>query len=135
MPPLASASAPNPATPTAPPKSTRRRSARLSAQNTGAEAENTDHPAPSRAGSATIGTAPASTANPLLPSFALSSSAPEPSALPAMPIGMDMDFDDDYSDDEYGEEVFEEDMEEELARPQEKVVNMNVAPGTLLVIE
>jgi E3 ubiquitin-protein ligase TRIP12 len=45
---------------------------------------------------------------------------------------MDLDFDEDYSDEEFGEEeVFEEDMEEELARPQEKVVNMNVAAGKL----
>lgn len=42
---------------------------------------------------------------------------------------MDMDYDDEYSDEEYGDEVFEEEMEEELARPQEKVVNMDVAPG------
>ena len=42
---------------------------------------------------------------------------------------MDMDYDDEYSDDEYGDEVFEEDMEEEMVRPQERVVNMNVAAG------
>lgn len=130
---MTSASAPNPDTPTAQPKSTRRRSARLSAQHTGPDAEAS---APGASGTQNTSNAtPASSGiDPLLPSFALSSSAPEPSALPTLPIGMDMDFDDDYSDEEYGEEVFEEDMEEELARPQEKVVNMNVAAGKTIPV-
>lgn len=104
-------------------RTSRRRSARLSAQNTGTE----------ETGAATGETSTSTAA--LEPPAAgpgagapLSSSAPNASSFPTLP--MDLDFDEDYSDEEFGEEeVFEEDMEEELARPQEKVVNMNVAPG------
>lgn len=93
------------------------------------------------------------------------SSAPNPSRLLSMlddaptggaealfgGMGMDMDFDDGYSDDDdYDAEVcaslspqrvsadvqiFEDDMEEDLVRPQEKVVNMSVAPGKSLTID
>nr|XP_031864296.1 uncharacterized protein CI109_000209 [Kwoniella shandongensis]KAA5531368.1 hypothetical protein CI109_000209 [Kwoniella shandongensis] len=94
------------------PKVQRRRSARLSAQGL-AEGE----------GSSSAVPAPRAPSPPVAP---LSSSAPEPSVLPSMP--MDMDFDDDYSEDEYDAEVFDEDMEEEIARPTERVVNMSVAP-------
>lgn len=94
------------------PKVTRRRSARLSAQGTGNE-------------TSTAATEAPATATPA--AAALSSSAPEPSILPAMPV--DMDFDEEYSDEEYDAEVYEEDMEEEIIRPVEKVVNMSLAPG------
>lgn len=59
---------------------------------------------------------------------------PSSGLFPGMPMNMDMDFDDEegYSDEDYDAEVFEDEMEEELSRPQEKVVNMSVAPGELL---
>ena len=91
----------------------RRRSARLSGQ-----------------GIAASGTASAPTETTGQPAPALSSSAPEPTILPPMPMDLDFDEDDEYSDDDYAEEVFEEDMEEDMPVP-EKVVNMNVAPGEL----
>jgi hypothetical protein len=48
-------------------------------------------------------------------------------------LPMDMDFDDEYSDEEYGEEMFEDEMAAAaMSRPQEKVVNMNVASGMSL---
>jgi E3 ubiquitin-protein ligase TRIP12 len=109
------------------PKSTRRRSARLSAQITGTEETGTASEATPIPG-ATLAP-PAAGADAAAP---LSSSAPNASGSGIPTLPMDLDFDEDYSDvdDEYPEEVFEEDMEDELARPQEKVVNMNVAPGT-----
>lgn len=112
------------------PKPERRRSARLS--GIGIQA-------PEQRPEAEAATAPA-----------LSSSAPEPSILPAMPV--DMEFDDEgYSDEEYDAEVrglfmsltcltdalqvFEEELEEELSRPAEKVVTMSVAPGDSRCLE
>ncbi|KAK8858675.1 hypothetical protein IAR55_002904 [Kwoniella newhampshirensis] len=96
------------------PKVQRRRSARLSAQGVTAGGESgAAVPAP-QASSPTTATA------------AMSSSAPEPTILPDLP--MDMDFDDDYSEEDYDAEVFDEDMDEEIARPTERVVNMSVAP-------
>lgn len=120
MPPLSSGV---PAAPsTTQPKPHRRRSARLSAQHTG-----TDDAGESTGAGPSINVNPPTAPATALPSM-LSSSAPEPSSLiPA--LATDMDLDDDYSDEEYGEEVFEEDVQEELDRPQEKVVNMNVAAG------
>ncbi len=110
----------DPTTPSSKPQ--RRRSARISGQ----------------------GVKDAATAPPAEPSagLMLSSSAPEPSILPPMP--MDMDFDDEgYTDEEYdaevsdprktaiadGPKVFEDDIDEDMSRPTEKVVNMSVAPG------
>lgn len=55
--------------------------------------------------------------------------SPEATIFPSMPMDMDFDDDEGFSEDDYDAEVFEEDMEEELGRPQEKVVNMSVAPG------
>jgi E3 ubiquitin-protein ligase TRIP12 len=46
-----------------------------------------------------------------------------------MPMDMDFDEEEGFTDEEYDAEVYEDEMEEELARPQEKVVNMSVAPG------
>ncbi|WWC88486.1 uncharacterized protein L201_003397 [Kwoniella dendrophila CBS 6074] len=93
-------------------KPQRRRSARLSAQNTGES-------------SATAPAVPVEPSTP--PTAAAQAEATLQSILPSMP--MDMDFDDDgYSeDDDYDHEVFEEEMEEELARPAESIVNMSVA--------
>ncbi|KAL7423043.1 Ubiquitin fusion degradation protein 4 [Cryptotrichosporon argae] len=56
-----------------------------------------------------------------------STSAPEPSMLPPMPMDMDFDDEDDYAD-EYDAEVFDNEDMDDIARPQEKVVNMSVAP-------
>jgi E3 ubiquitin-protein ligase TRIP12 len=86
-------------------KSQRRRSARLNRAGDQGEEEG--------APEASSSTAP------------LSVSAPEPSALSRLSLGMD--FDDDYSDEDYDAEVFEEDMDEELLPPTEKVVNMSMA--------
>ncbi|KAK4687050.1 E3 ubiquitin-protein ligase TRIP12, partial [Tremellales sp. Uapishka_1] len=106
------------ATPKTSPKVQRRRSARISGQGL-ADAQ----PATPVA----MPTPVASSSNAIL-----SSSAPEASILPTLP--MDMDFDDEgYSDDEYEAEVFEEEMDEESNRPTEKVVNMSVAPDGLRV--
>lgn len=108
------------ATSDATPRPTRRRSARLSglgAAETGAE--------PSREDQANA------TGEPGAGSSMVAEPLPEPSMFPSM----DMDFDDDdgYSDEDYDAEVYEDEMEEELSRPQEKVVNMSVAPGEHIV--
>jgi len=103
-----------------PPKTNRRRSARLNAQDPDTEA------GPST--SIADASASASTSAPDM-AAQLSSSAPAPSNIPM--LSMDMDFDDEYSDEEYGEEMFEDEMAAAaMSRPQEKVVNMNVASGT-----
>ena len=101
------------------PQPTRRRSARLSGLDPAAEAAETDAGIGPEVGPG----AGEETAHP--------SNNPEPSSEPAMFPSMDIDFDDDdgYSDEDYDAEVFEDEMEEELSRPQEKVVNMSVAPG------
>ena len=125
------APAPIPTSASTPGKTTRRRSARLNPQNSGSDVTTSEtNPAPIP--SSLEGSGPgASSIAMTQPTPALSSSAPQPTSFSnlAMNMNMDMDYDDEYSDEEYGEEVFEEDMEEELVRPQEKVVNMNVAPG------
>jgi E3 ubiquitin-protein ligase TRIP12 len=105
-----------------PPKNNRRRSARLNAQNPETEAGASTSTA--EASASASASAPAEAAQ-------LSSSAPAPSNIPMLP--MDMDFDDEYSDEEYGEEMFEDEMAAAaMSRPQEKVVNMNVASGMSL---
>ena len=105
-----------------PPKNNRRRSARLNAQNPEAEAGPSTSTAEASASTSAAASAPDMAAQ-------LSSSAPAPSNIPMLP--MDMDFDDEYSDEEYGEEMFEDEMAAAaMSRPQEKVVNMNVASGT-----
>jgi E3 ubiquitin-protein ligase TRIP12 len=105
-----------------PPKNNRRRSARLNPQNPDAEAGPSTSTAEASTSAST--SAPAEAAQ-------LSSSAPAPSNIPMLP--MDMDFDDEYSDEEYGEEMFEDEMAAAaMSRPQEKVVNMNVASGMSL---
>ena len=107
-----------------PPKNNRRRSARLNAQNPEAEAGPSTSTAEASASTSAAASAPDMAAQ-------LSSSAPAPSNIPMLP--MDMDFDDEYSDEEYGEEMFEDEMAAAaMSRPQEKVVNMNVASGTYL---
>lgn len=93
---------------------TRRRSARLSAQGTGESQEEPQAPSTP-------------------PAPELSTSAPEATILPGMPMDMDFDEEEGFTDEEYDAEVYEDEMEEELARPQEKVVNMSVAPGELRV--
>lgn len=103
------------------PKNNRRRSARLSAQNPEAEIE-------AEAGPSTVAEASTSAPDLAAEHAQLSSSAPAPSNIPM--LNMDMDFDEEYSDEEYGEEMFEDEMAAAaMARPQEKVVNMNVASG------
>jgi len=103
-----------------PPKTNRRRSARLNAQD--------PDTAPGPSTSTADASASASTSAPDM-AAQLSSSAPAPSNIPM--LSMDMDFDDEYSDEEYGEEMFEDEMAAAaMSRPQEKVVNMNVASGT-----
>lgn len=105
-----------------PPKTNRRRSARLSAQDPDTEAGPSTSTADASASASTSAPAPDMAAQ-------LSSSAPAPSNIPM--LSMDMDFDDEYSDEEYGEEMFEDEMAAAaMSRPQEKVVNMNVASGT-----
>jgi len=103
------------------PKTTRRRSARISAQHPEAEIEAASGPSASGEASNSASTSAVATGQ-------LSSSAPAPSNIPMLPI--DLDFEDEYSDEEYGEEMFEDEMAAAaMARPQEKVVNMNVASG------
>jgi E3 ubiquitin-protein ligase TRIP12 len=118
-PPLGSSSKPS-----APAPKTRRRSARLSAQHAEPEVPEatTTHDAEAEASESA-----AAPGNVLL-----SSSAPAPSNIPIIPLDMDMDFDEDeYSDEEFGDEMFENEMAAAaLSRSQEKVVNMNVTPGT-----
>lgn len=118
--------APARTTPAAPGKTARRRSARLNPQSTSDETL-----AQSQAPTSSVPGGPSAASAMPHPFAALSSSAPEPSPFSTLAMGMNMDFEDEYSDEDYTEEVFEEEMEEELARPQEKVVNMNVAPGEL----
>ena len=118
-PPSASAGGTSSAAPVEPP---RRRSARLSGQNL------------PTSGTASVPLSTPAPVNPALSSSAPESSGlagPEPTILPPMPMDLDFEDDDDYSDEEYAEEVFEEEMDEEIVRPQEKVVNMSVAPGQL----
>ena len=94
------------------PQPTRRRSARLSGLSLPTEGEMNENQPETR---------------PAAEGSSVPDALPEPSMFPSM----DMDFDDDdgYSDEEFDTEVFEDEMEEELSRPQEKVVNMSVAPG------
>lgn len=113
---------------------TRRRSARLSGLGLGEAGTGN---VPSEAGPAAAPPVPAAPIPAPAPDNAGDSGSglPPSSLFPGLPMNMDMDFDDEdnYSDEDYDAEVFEDEMEEELSRPQEKVVNMSVAPGKCLV--
>ena len=105
----------------------RRRSARLSGAGLSESADPVT-PAPQVASSASIpipGGLGASDSTHL-------SISPEAPIFPSMPMDMDFDDEEGFSDDDYDVEAFEDEMEEELNRPQEKVVNMSVAPGELI---